>query len=53
LNEQASAYVSPVADHDAPVVFDHPGRARVFPDETLPPRALLLLEDLVADSDDR
>jgi hypothetical protein len=25
LNEQASAYVAPVADTEAPLVFDHPG----------------------------
>lgn len=91
LNEQASAYVAPGGDPDAPVSFDHPGLrvstaspehllamkamaarrrdtddlrlligrlglttpdqviavcTRVFPDESLPDRALLLLEDL-------
>jgi predicted nucleotidyltransferase len=91
LNEQASAYVAPGGDPQAPLSFDHPGLrvstaspehllamktlaarrrdiddlrllvgrlglttpeeviavcTRVFPDETLPDRARLLLEDL-------
>lgn len=91
LNEQASAYVAPAGDPDAPRTFDHPGLRvltaspehllamkamaarrrdtedlrllvaqlglstteqvvdvcrRVFPDETLPDRARLLLDDL-------
>lgn len=95
LNEQASVYISPAGDADAPRVFDHPGlrvqaaspehllamkvlaaRRRdaedirflvrhlrlsstdevlavcteIFPDEDLPPRARLLLEDLFTDS---
>jgi predicted nucleotidyltransferase len=91
LNEQASAYVAPAGDPNAPLVFDHPGLrvhaasaehllamkvlaarrrdqeditlladhlglstvdaiisacAAVFPDEPVPVRARLLLEDL-------
>ena len=94
LNEQASVYIAPAGDADAPRVFDHPGlrvlaaspehllamkvlaaRRRdaedirflvrhlrlssadevlaacteVFPDEEVPPRARLLLEDLFTD----
>lgn len=91
LNEQASAYVSPVEDAEAPLVFDHPGlrvhaaspqhllamkvlagrrrdaddlrllvdhlglrtpaevlavSAEVFPDEPVPKRSALLLDEL-------
>jgi hypothetical protein len=91
LNEQASVYVAPGGDPDAPLTFDHPGLRvstaspehllamkamasrrrdtddlrfligivgltapeqviavcqRVFPDEPLPDRARLVLEDL-------
>jgi predicted nucleotidyltransferase len=94
LNEQASAYVAPGVDVDAPRVFDRPGlrvaiaspvrllamkvmaarprdeqdirllaehlrlttanelltlTAEVFPDERVPDRAKLLIEDLMAD----
>lgn len=92
LNEQASAYVAPTGDRDAPRVFDHPGLrvvaasprhllamkllaarrrdaddirflvnhmnlrdmedvlrtcAEVFPDEPVPDRARLILEDVL------
>jgi Nucleotidyltransferase of unknown function (DUF6036) len=98
LNEQASAYVAPGADTQAPLVFDHPGLrvhaasaphllamkvlagrrrdvydirlladhlglraaqevravcADVFPDELLPKRSELLLEELFGDGDGR
>ncbi|MGH3681702.1 MAG: hypothetical protein ACRDT2_15830 [Natronosporangium sp.] len=52
LNEQASAYVSPVADTGAPLVFEHPGlrvhavSAEVFPDEPVPNQSALLLAEL-------
>jgi hypothetical protein len=50
LNEQASVYVAPGGDSEAPRVFDHPC-ADVFPGEQIPARAQLLLEDLFTPND--
>ena len=63
LNEQASSYVAAGGDPTAPRVFDHPGLrvsaaspehllamcAEIFPDEEVPPRARLVLEDAFGD----
>ncbi len=60
LNEQASSYVAAGGDPTAPRVFDHPGLrvsaaspehlcAEIFPEEEVPPRARLVLEDVFGD----